>query len=61
MDAVPPSPGVKKGDPAGANLGTNVARAATHGNHVEPAACGWACKGVSRLRCQGFTRIGALR
>ena len=61
MDAVPPSPDVKKGDPASTNLGTNMARTAILGDHTELTACGWVCKGIGRLGCPGFTRIGALR
>ena len=61
MDAVPPSPDVKKGDPASTNLGTNMTRAAIHGDHVEPTPDGWVCKGIRRSGCPGFTRIGALR
>ena len=46
MDAVPPGPEVKKGDPADSNfkLGhklTNVAMSAINGDHMQPTACGW--------------------
>ena len=61
MDAVPPGPEVKKGDPADPDSGTNMTLAAIHDDHVELAGCGWVCKGIRRLGCPGFVHIGALR
>ena len=61
MDAVPPGPEVEKGPPADPDSGTNMALAAINDDCVEPAACGWACNGIRRSGCPGFTRIGALR